>query len=1498
MNCPACGHINRDNAKFCEECGATLIRSDASDPEAPPPLPQSFVDGRYRVDALLGEGSRKIVYRAHDTRLSRDVAFALIKTDGLDADGRIRVQQEAQAMARLGSHPHIVTIHDIGEEAGQTYIVSEFVAGGDLAQALDEAPDHRLSIDRAVALSAEICQALEHAHAEGIVHREVKPGNIWLDANGAAQLGDFGLAVAVDESRLTREGTLIGTVAYMAPEQAMGTTVDARADLYALGCVLYELLTGRPPFVGDDAVAVISQHLNTEPVVPSWHNQACPAALEVLLLRLLAKDPVKRPASAAEVSDALASAITVPAEIAPSGDSAPSADPIYRRTFVGREQELGQLKAAFDAALSGQGGLVMVVGEPGIGKTTLTEQLGTYVGLRGGTTLTGHCYEEGSLSLPYLPFVEAIRTYVLECDADTLRIEMGSTAGDLARIVPEVGDRLHVPPVEAADSEADQYRLFEAVTTLLRNVAGDRPLCLILEDLHDADRGTLALLQYVARSLEGTRLLVIGTYRDVEVDRTHALSATVAELRRGAAFERIRLRGLSPDEVARMLTNISGRTVPWGLVEGVHQQTEGNPLFIQEVVRYIVEEGLLESGGGASSETGTEALLAHIPEGLRDVIGRRLSRLTAEAEQALTVAAVIGREFSLAVLEAVAGMPDETLLSALEEAVAVAVLDDRSDATGVRFRFTHAFFRQTLYDELIAPRRLRLHQEIARAVESVFADRRDEHAAELAEHFAYSTDSEDLAKAIRYGEQAAQRSIDVYAYSEAARLWDRALAVQTVLDPDDAERIIDLSLDLSEALLAAGEERRIFDDLAQTAFRLAEQLEDVDRAMRACLTALEACWAAGGSDSFRTGSGREWAVRVDQRARPGTPGRLWADLYLGVSRWMEGRPEDGLRLYDSALEAARDLGDAEAFQVAATRVLSGLQGPRREVWCRDLARELWAAPREGVSTDTLTHAFNHVAQIALCWGDLREANEAWAEIATMAERTKHAGAVGTAAAMEATQDLMSGRLEEGLAAVEAAHAGEASRAVIHFSALPMLILLGRPAEAYERYAPIYWPMVIPALLATGRTAEARDALHKLVEVQDARLTDNEWQFGGWMLGLVLEHAIALDERALVERVAVLIAPSKAVTGGHFHLAYIDRSRGMAAAYLGDAEGARAYYEAAIQAAETLLVRPELALTRFQLAELLLDQFSSEAMEAREHLDFAITEFHEMQMAPALESAIRLKLAYHGIADTDVRTSIVAVAQSVEHEHLDLAPQAAPDGTVTILFTDIAGSTVLNERLGDARWVELLREHNGLIRAQVAAHRGFEVKNQGDGFMLAFGSAVDGLRCAIGIQETLVDQGGDGPVVAVRIGLHTGEAIKEDDDFFGRHVALAARIGNAAQAGQILASGLVQALTDSSGEFRFDRGQDVPLKGIDGPQRVHRVLWRPEDTVAPFPDGLSAREVEVLQQLAQGKSNAEIADVLVIASATVARHVSNILNKTALANRTEAATYAATHGLLE
>ncbi|MCH9039625.1 MAG: serine/threonine protein kinase, partial [Chloroflexi bacterium] len=225
--------------------------------------PTSFAGGRYQIKAVLGEGGKKKVYLAQDTLLDREVAFALIKTDGLDEVSRTRISREAQAMGRLGSHPHIVTVFDLGDHEGQPFMVTELMGGGDVEGVLRDAPDGKMSLEHSISIAIQTCRGLEFAHSRGIVHRDLKPGNVWLTSDGTAKIGDFGLAVSLDRSRLTTEGMMVGTVSYMPPEQAMGGEVTPKSDLYSLGAMLYEMITGRPPFLGDDAVAIIGQHINT-----------------------------------------------------------------------------------------------------------------------------------------------------------------------------------------------------------------------------------------------------------------------------------------------------------------------------------------------------------------------------------------------------------------------------------------------------------------------------------------------------------------------------------------------------------------------------------------------------------------------------------------------------------------------------------------------------------------------------------------------------------------------------------------------------------------------------------------------------------------------------------------------------------------------------------------------------------------------------------------------------------------------------------------------------------------------------------------------------------------------------------------------------------------------------------------------------------------------------------------------------------------------------------
>ncbi len=301
--CAGCGTRNETGVRFCETCDWIMNLSVPPRAGKASPAPASFAGGRYRVLGVLGERDNKAVYAAHDMRLRRDVALTVIKIEGLDEAARASIKREVRSLARLGEQPHILTIYEVGVTRRQPYVVSQYMAGGSLEDRLSGQKNGRLPIADAVAVAAEVCEALDYAHSRGVLHRDLKPANILFTSEGVAKIGDlgFGLILATELSRLMCASMTVGTVAYSAPEQALAGPFDARGDLYSLGAILYEMTTGRPPFMGENLAAVVTQHVHLRPAPPSWRTPEIPKDLEALILRLLAKSPDDRPASAAAV---------------------------------------------------------------------------------------------------------------------------------------------------------------------------------------------------------------------------------------------------------------------------------------------------------------------------------------------------------------------------------------------------------------------------------------------------------------------------------------------------------------------------------------------------------------------------------------------------------------------------------------------------------------------------------------------------------------------------------------------------------------------------------------------------------------------------------------------------------------------------------------------------------------------------------------------------------------------------------------------------------------------------------------------------------------------------------------------------------------------------------------------------------------------------------------------------------------------------------------------
>jgi tetratricopeptide (TPR) repeat protein len=807
--------------------------------------------------------------------------------------------------------------------------------------------------------------------------------------------------------------------------------------------------------------------------------------------------------------------------------------------------------------------------------------------------------------------------------------------------VSEIRERLNIKPRPKGDPEEERYRLLQAVSGFLGSIAAAKPLLIVLEDLQSADRGTLDMLEHVARNLGDKRLLLVGTYRDIEVDRTHPLSTALAELRRLPHFGRVLLRGLNADEVRRMLSGIAGQDIPWGLAKAVHRQTEGNPLFVQEVVRYLAEEGIIEREQGKWRARSDTPLEMRIPDGLRDVIGKRLSGLSESCNKVLSVAAVIGRDFQVRVLQKVAGISDDELFGALEEARKTAVIEERTGTGGkVSYRFAHAFFRQTLYEETIAPRRIRLHQQVARALEEVHKKRLEEHAAELAEHFSYSSARADLEKAVGYSEMAARRATDVYSYGEAVRLLEQALKVQEVFDPEDKQKRCDVLLALGWARFYNHEYRHIMDDEAPEAFALAEGAGDTGRACQACLLATFAISGTGAALAFDTDEAAKWTEAFDRYAPPDTIERAWADRALAGQK--EGDDIAGARaLYRQSTLLARKLGDASAFVNCGADYLWDCPPNTEYVEeMREIANEM---RRVWGRADPFSMSFGMqcAGSFFLRLGERREAEAIHREQMESPRLARLPATQYYFPFLRACYHTIDGQLLEAakcfddvlrLGAEASAPLVAGIYAVWIGPRLAGYLGWGRQGlrrledwvQATGLSVPVPAPAMAYYLVCGGEKEEVAAVLDEVADHYAAEPDEPRHAFG--VLVLLLETAVLAEHIRAAEVLFDLLVGVGTVykTTGLHNPNCVARHLGGAAALLGRHEEARKHYKEAIKVCTGMKLRPELALTRLQLAELLLEHYPKERAEAREHLDFAISEFRDMKMQPWLERALRHK----------------------------------------------------------------------------------------------------------------------------------------------------------------------------------------------------------------------------------------------------------------------------------
>jgi tetratricopeptide (TPR) repeat protein len=851
---------------------------------------------------------------------------------------------------------------------------------------------------------------------------------------------------------------------------------------------------------------------------------------------------------------------------------------------------MAELDGGLDDALSGRGRIVMLAGEPGIGKTRLAQELASRAESMGAQVLWGWCYErEGAPS--YWPWVQPLRSYVFNTAASKLDDEMGPGASDIAEVVPEIRRKLTgLGPPPVLEPAQARFRLFDSVTTFLKNASANQALMLVLDDLHWADAPSLLLLEFVARQIEDSRLLVVGAYRDVDVFPGHPLVDSLAQFSRNPAFLRLNLGRLNSADVAQFIQAAGRLEVSQSSIDAIHALTDGNPLFIREVIR------LLEGRG----EPATGVL--KIPQGVLEVIGERLNRLSSECVGVLTAAAVIGREFDFKALEIV--NPDVTeirMLQLVEEALDAHIFQESPTGRN-RYQFSHALVQQTLLNRLSSTRRVRVHAQVGEALEALYGDNPGDHAAELAHHFFEAAPVSGPEKLVRYSQLAGEQSLAVYAYEDAMEHFARGLAANGVdvggseAAPDHATAAMLFGTGQAQAATSRYALSRITDALRnfKRAFDYYRKTGQLEYAFQVAEFPIR----PGPGYQFGLNSLVEPALEL---AAPDSPERTrLLSIYGRVIGFEEGRYDQAERAFDQALVIAERLGDAalemsiladaanvqffhSRYQEALRSSLRSIgfahsvDDPRSELAARYIATlSLATIGNPDGATDQAEALLpladkirDHVWLIIANWMNdfTAGAKGEWDDARRFSDMALEVGAIGPCLSTRVLLEYESGRYTEGKQYLEQ---------------LRTLAKSSPPWPLFE-YAAVANRIPLVARI-TGEAVWFEEAEAAAETIISSSTATPVFTFTA-QIGLAFMAVIKSDQTAS-QKLYDQIVPMKGI---HFLGTSVDRVLGLLAQTIGDTDQAMIDFKDALAFCRRAAYRPEVAWTCHDYADLLLRQ---------------------------------------------------------------------------------------------------------------------------------------------------------------------------------------------------------------------------------------------------------------------------------------------------------------------
>ncbi len=898
----------------------------------PPPRDRTgeVLGGRYRLLRWLGSGGMGTVYLAEHVHLGRPTAIKLLHRElCLDPAAEERFRREALLAARI-NHASVAQVYDFDRAPeGEFFLAMEYVEGENLAERIRR---HGVfPIGEAAKVLSAAAEGLDSAHALKIVHRDIKPANIMLPAKGGVKVLDFGVARPLDQSSTTAsQGLVIGTPAYMSPEQLTGDPVSAATDIYALGLVFFEMLAGKVPHAGGTFAEIRSLRLEGRPPPLADLRRDCPPAVSGAVARALEVGPADRWPSAGAFARAVAEPLARPprAGVPEGREPAVPRERSWEARFdelplAGREREVRGARDACAAAAAGRSTVLWIEGEEGSGKSCFFDLAAREAAACGAASLVGRGFE-AEVVRPYGPWRGILR--------DALRL-----AGQGAGRWPAVESLL-----ESGTEPPAPARLFEEAGSLVQEAAARSPLFLGIEDLEWCDAASSSLFEYLGQALSGPPVLLAATALPGDPPGRPGLLEVRSRLRQRPGVVWLTLRPLTQEAVGSWLSAGLGREAPDALVRHIYGHTEGNAFFIEQVVRELVERGELESIADESVRITLED--APPPAAVADVLKRRLQGLSPGSREVLQGGAVIGRAFDVDLVLSITGRAEEDVLEALDRAVAAGVLAPERRPAGDWYRFTHGRIRQVLAQEINGRKRRRLHQETARALEA----RADSTAGERAWHWYHAG---DRGKAFREACRAAAEAIAAHDYDDA--LTHAVMAAEAAGSPGeklaadelrgDALRRLDRPAEAAAAYAAArvggGAEGETALNLkrkelreallagqvgasgaAAEARRLAEDAGSLPASRRAAIWLLisDAALAAGEPGEAEEAAEKALALASEggDRARAGE-----ALLALAAARGGGRKPEEAKRAARDASAAFLEIGDSHG--AARAMVLLG-----------------------------------------------------------------------------------------------------------------------------------------------------------------------------------------------------------------------------------------------------------------------------------------------------------------------------------------------------------------------------------------------------------------------------------------------------------------------------------------------------------------------------------------------------------------------------------------------